>query len=639
MKPPRHSLAPILVAALLAGCSEQTLAPRVCDPGALRCRPDGTYDICVASGTAWVVSSCPVGEACITTTCGGAHLWPDDCRPIVCNPGRRRCNPTDNVRIEVCDESGTDWCCVGSCAVPQIDGVCFDGRCVSVCNTVEKSYLGCDYYAVDLDNANVPCGQDDAGNLIYCDASAAQFAVVLSNPDTAKPAVYQVTTGPPPPAASLAEECATPTHIAAAGVLPPKGLGIVELPRRDVNGTVKAKLAYRVTANAPITAYQFNPLENVEVFSNDASLLLPTNTLDRRYYVMTREQTFDDLKGFLTVIGVEEQPTQVTVTVTAPTLAGPGIPALQPGQSFTTMLERYEVLNIATNWIGSDLTGSLIVADQPVAAFGGSEAANAPNTSRCNLDTGLCAYDGLTPCACTPAEGPLCNPHAKCSAFITCCADHLEQQLFPVGTWGTAYVGVRSMPRGTIEQPGQELDVWRVLAAEDRTQAGVEPPFVQIPELRQGEWFEFETNEDFILTSTKPVLLGQFLAAEQAPNPGFQDGDARTGDPAFILAVPIRQFRTDYVFLAPNKYADDYVSIAAPVGSEPRLDGVLVESLEPDVRQLQINPIAGTPWLALRARIADGFHVLTCREPCMVMVHGYDQYVSYGYPGGLNLEE
>src|SRR5207244_10445478 len=38
--------------------------------------------------------------------------------------------------------------------------------------------------------------------------------------------------------------------------------------------------AYRVKSSFPVVAYQFNPLENVNVFSNDASLLKPVEALD-----------------------------------------------------------------------------------------------------------------------------------------------------------------------------------------------------------------------------------------------------------------------------------------------------------------------------------------------------------------------
>ena len=41
----------------------------------------------------------------------------------------------------------------------------------------------------------------------------------------------------------------------------------------------------------------------------------------------------------------------------------------------------------------------------------------------------------------------------------------------------------------------------------------------------------------------------------------------------------------------------------------------------------------------MRFPIADGLHTLTCPGTCSVMVHGYDQYVSYGYPGGLDLKD
>jgi hypothetical protein len=337
----------------------------------------------------------------------------------------------------------------------------------------------------------------------------------------------------------------------------------------------------------------------------------------------------------VTVVGIEEEPTEVRVVPTAPTLAGPdyGVPALAPGEPFVTSLERFEVLNIESNEIGSDFTGTKVTSNKGVIVFGGSEAANAPNTSRCDLATNRCEWDGLTDCECTQAEGPACNPHAKCSDFITCCADHLEQQLFPVPAWGTEYVCARSMPRGN------EQDVWRILASQGGTLVSLTPPFAEIPELDAGEWFEIQTNEDFLLSANNPVLVGQFLAAEHAPGPDRQPGDAGIGDPAFILVAPTRQLRTSYVFLAPNEYEDDFVTIAAVAGTQVRLDGVEVTGMEPGASQLQINDISGTAWRAMRVRINDGFHALSCASGCSVMVHGYDQYVSYGYPGGLNLED
>jgi hypothetical protein len=156
-----------------------------------------------------------------------------------------------------------------------------------------------------------------------------------------------------------------------------------------------------------------------------------------------------------------------------------------------------------------------------------------------------------------------------------------------------------------------------------------------VPTLNAGEWFELEASIDFVIQADKPILVGQFLAAEHAPGPEHQPlTDMGTGDPAFTLAVPIRQFRDTYVFLAPDKYRDDYVSIAAPENAVVRIDS----------NDALAHPLAklatfGAGWSSVRVPIGDGFHVLTCSEPCGIMVHGYDQYVSYAYPGGLNLVE
>ncbi len=633
-------LASVMLA--LCACSDDSLVQRICEPGTVSCLEHGAVEVCSPQGTAWLASACPEGERCAATSCGVDIE--DACRPLSCQPGERRCAPADpannllpNLRIETCDETQTGWCCLGSCVNAHSDGVCFRGQCVSVCAVGQKSYIGCEYFAADLDNAFLPnstCGIDPETNArLPCDAAGKQFAIVVSNPDLEglqQEAAYMVSTGPSA-SETVAEQCGPSPTVVAADVLPPNGIAIVPLPRRDIDGTVKDLRAYRVGASLPITVYQFNPLQNEQVFSNDASLLLPTNTAGDRYYVMTREQTFDLLKGYFTVIGITDEPTLVTVRVTARTLAGPGIPELYPDDEYSTVLGRYEVLNIETNEVGADLTGSLITASGPVVVYGGSEAANAPNTSRCVM--GKC-WDGVTSC----------NTHADCTSFITCCADHLEEQLFPVSTWGNEYVGVRSMPRGN------ELDIWRVMAGADNTQVVVQPPLVQVPLLNEGQWFEFETGQDFVLLADKPVLLAQFLAAEQAPDPNpplvnHVEGDAGTGDPAMMLAVPTRQLLAKYVFLAPadlsaNKfYEKHYVSIAAPQGASVRLGVQEVGQLDPLVDELQVADIPGTTWRAYRVRIAPGFHTLTCPETCSVMVHGYDQYVSYGYPGGLGLED
>lgn len=574
-------------------------APEICTPGESRCRTELVLEMCNESGTAWEPTTCP-GRC---TDGDGAAT----CDDVVCTPGERTCNGTQIVVR--CTDDGTRFEFVERCSGDRTGRECYRGECTPICeiNEKTKTNVGCEYWAVDLDNALVPGGERG-----FLDAAGEQYAVVVSNPHPSITGTVRV----------LNNE-----ELVDSAVVPPLGLHVFNLPRRDADGTVLAPLAYLIRSSIPIIAYQFNPLDNVDVFSNDASLLLPSHVLGKRYYVMTREQSFDRLRGYLTVVGIREEPTRVRVTVTAPTMPGTGgIPALRPGETFETVLNQFDVLNIETNAPGADLTGSLVEASQEVVVFGGSEAANAPNTNHCvDIDPetgmGVCEYKRDEPCET--------NYDCNEARLNTCCADHLEQQLFPVSTWGTHYIATKSYDRGL------ENDYWRILAAEDDTKVETVPPQVAIPTLNAGEWFEFGSREHFEIISDKPILVGQFLASEQAPDPNLRDfyeeGDAGTGDPAFILAVPTRQFRSDYVFLAPDKYAFDYVSVIAPVGAEVFFDQLPLP--------VSWEPVGdGSAWQIARFAIGDGVHFIESDRPVSVIVYGYDQYVSYGYPGGLNLE-
>ena len=55
----------------------------------------------------------------------------------------------------------------------------------------------------------------------------------------------------------------------------------------SIDGTGSSRSAFQLISTSPIVAYQFNPLDNEGVFSNDGSLLLPTHAMDSLYLVMS----------------------------------------------------------------------------------------------------------------------------------------------------------------------------------------------------------------------------------------------------------------------------------------------------------------------------------------------------------------
>jgi hypothetical protein len=215
--------------------------------------------------------------------------------------------------------------------------------------------------------------------------------------------------------------------------------------------------------------------------------------------------------------------------------------------------------------------------------------------------------------------------------------------MLPDFTWGRRFNATRSAPRG------DEADSWRILASDDGTRVNLIglPDTWPLPglipslgnrefELDAGDWVEIQSPVDFEISATDPIMVGQFLQAEFAPYPRSTDAeqpphsDADTGDPAFILAVPSEQYRQDYTFLAPDAFEFDYLTITAPTGTAVFLDGDQVDSEEFQVFGSEV-------FSAARIQIEDGVHTLNADAPVGLVVHGYDSFVSYGYPAGLDL--
>jgi hypothetical protein len=621
-------------------CQENLCVPLACAPKEAQCNGN-TVLTCNGDGQTWNLYGCPEGT-CKDGKCGGCtpgtafcdglevlacspdgsgFTHPETCASkclggacVTCYEGQKQCQGNF---VETCNATGA-WESTEDCNAKGMN--CALGTCVSACFADLKSHsnAGCDYWAVDLDNLSEVAANLEHGIVVANLADKDTEVVVLAK-----------------------DGAADPTQEIAKQTVPAGALAIFELPPRNMGGPGIFWRAYRVQSKAPIIAYQFNPLENKGTYSNDASLLIPATSYGLEYLVLgwpQQHQMFNPntqmIQSFpeepnraAVAVMATQSATTVTVTPTCKTQAGGGLQNMQAGKKYQYVLEPFQILNIKSDQLDGDLSGTRITADKPIGVFTSSD----------------CAF-----------------------ADIHCCCDHLEEQLAPINTWGTRYVGTKSWPRGV------ESDYWRVMAAEDGTKVTFDPAVVGPQTLQSGQVFELKTTQDFVVTGDKPIVLMQVLAgAWEIPgdpswtcttDPDCFDGytcdwffgqcnapqcpfsgscpkghtcvpDSNfcepIGDPLMIFAAPVEQFRSDYVFLTPNNYLEDYINVIALPGATVTLDD---------------QPIAGGKFVAfgsqgyqvarlpvqdgvhkLHSESAGGSHRVRVRRRCLLRVHGRDE--------------
>src|SRR5262249_14676881 len=101
------------------------------------------------------------------------------------------------------------------------------------------------------------------------------------------------------------------------------------------------------------------------------------------------------------------------------------------------------------------------------------------------------------------------------------------------------------------------------------------------------------------------------------------------GDPSLSLAIPTEQWRSNYPFLIPATYTDNYVNIIAHEHQLILIDGRVVSDF---------NAIKGTNLLVGRLRVDPGQHMAQSQTPFGIVIYGYATYTSYMMPGGLDLQ-
>ncbi len=266
-----------------------------------------------------------------------------------------------------------------------------------------------------------------------------------------------------------------------------------------------------------------------------------------------------------------------TVTIT-PTETTNGHTA---GVPYNIMMNRGQTYLLRNTTDGQDLSGTIITSTKPIAVFGSQQCANIPPN-------------------------------------VTFC-DYIVEQLPPTTTWGRNFV---TLPLKTRKNG----DTFRFLASTNNTVVKVNGATVAT--LNRGGYFETIITPASQITSDKPILVAQYSNGTSY--------DGVTSDPFMMLIPPFEQFLGNYTFATPSTgFRINFVNVVAPkaaVGSI-RLDGTIIPAAS-------FSDIGSTGFAGAQIDIGLGTHVINGSSlPFGIFVYGFDNFDSYGYPGGQSISE
>jgi hypothetical protein len=334
-------------------------------------------------------------------------------------------------------------------------------------------------------------------------------------------------------------------------------------------------LGVHVVSDNPVAVYG---LSNRRA-STDTYVALPTNVLGLSYRAMGYERLgYDDkFTSQITFIATDDN-TTAKITLTGNTRGG-----RKTGEIYSVTLNKGEVYQLqgASGADGkSDLTGTLVTTDKPIAFFTGHT------------------------CAQVPANINFC--------------DMLLEEVPPINSWGKQFFVSKMLGKGWY--------VVRVVAHENDTKIFFNEKFIKT--LAAGEFYEAQhVKDNLMIVSDKPILVGQYATGSEADS-------VKVGDPFLMLISPSEQFLQSYRFVTPVKGVwHHYINIIVPTASVNalRLDGNPISSSI-------FKPIGITRFCVGQYEIGYGSHTISADRPFGLYSYGFgvasDNYDSYGNIAG-----
>ncbi len=357
--------------------------------------------------------------------------------------------------------------------------------------------------------------------------------------------------------------------------------------------------AFHITSDAPIVAYQINPYGGGSAAVTGASLLIPSSAWDTSYLAI---HAYDAGPQLTSMNIVAREPTTVKILPKGAIAGGNGLNGGPAGVPYEFTLGAGEHAQFSQL---QSLTGSVVQADKPVGFFAGARCSQIPNN-------------------------------------IYAC-DHLEQMIPPIQALGSEYVGVSHKTRSG------EPSLWRMMGIVDGTKLSWSSDVGGPVSLEQGQVAEFFSSFPYVVKSQDkdhPFLLMAHMTGGSTNN---MNG---VGDADSVLSIPPSQFLDSYVFFTDPTYPiTNLVLVRAPIGDKVYAD----VNLDCAGALSGWQPVGNYEYTRVDLTNGDfqnvgncstGAHTITSAGKFGLWVWGwgspqtasFTSYVSYGYPGGMNVQ-
>ena len=579
-------------------CREGACVDQFCAPNELLCVGTAVH-LCDSSGSeSEFLATCPdrcrdgacIARVCTENSrfCEGSELkrcaadglssstlltCPNLCRDgacvaQVCEPGRRFCEGNS---VELCDSEGLSAETIGTCT-----GGCEEGICIGDCRQPgDPLSVGCAFTAVALDREGTtdPSPMPLSVRVLVTNWEQRAVTVRITNAEGLLQHTVVIDPG----------QTATWVSPSATGQ----------------EGARFHRLQWSVESDGRVQVVQVNPGTSTDLFSLDASLLLPINTLGTSHTIVGYPSDRTTFAGYVAVANPSrDRSTSVTIRPTVPLVhprSGETLPVREE-RVFTLQAQEVVVFMTRTQTETErlDISGTRVQALQPVAVFAGNRCANVP------VGTAYC--------------------------------DRLETQVLPDTMLGTTYGLLPFAQRGT------ETTVVRVVALEGGTTLSVTPalPAGDVPTvLAAGEVGSFEINRGHRLVASRPVAVAIFAKGSAGlgvptsctagtifnPGRGF-------GDPSMVQLVPTNRWVRSVRLPTLNLMDRHRVAVMTASGATLRLDGA---AFNPTRRVVE-----GTGWETVAdSTLSAGTRHITSSEPMLVVLYSETCDASLGYLGGV----